>query len=149
MGGIFCQLSVAKSLNSCRRVHFLEDEGIENSEDVFAVVQNAFDCEPIPRVAKRQALPAFQDFRGNVDILPQLLQGITAHKEAIEKRRLVLRLTQIDVSRLKHKIPGPAQSLVQSLLAQEKFFTQLPSHCPYSEPFVKPRLPTTASRRFH
>jgi len=48
----------------------------------------------VPGITARQAFPLLQYLRGDVDILPKLLERVAAQEEAVEKCRLVSRLGQ-------------------------------------------------------
>src|SRR5439155_24849549 len=76
-------------LNAGGTVHLLEDQGIKDGEDVLAVGEDALDGGMVPGVTKRQALPALEHLRRDVNIPPELFERVAAQKKPVEKRRLV------------------------------------------------------------
>ena len=102
--------------------HFAEHQGIEDGQDMFAIGQHPVDHAMVHRVALRQALPAFENVGGNVDILAQLLQRVAAQKQAVEEGRFVLRFGKLEI-RSAHILNTPNAILpVKNPGALAKFF---------------------------
>jgi hypothetical protein len=91
-------------LNSLAGFHFFEDEGIEDGKHVPAVGEDSVDAHLGPGLTPRQALPAFHDLGWDIDILAEFLERMTAQKEAVKKRSLVLRLGERSVNSRGHFI---------------------------------------------
>ncbi len=66
-------------------------EGIENRQDMPAILDDALKHSPQLRLARRLFIPFRQDRSRNPNILPQLLGGVAPQKEAIEESSLALR----------------------------------------------------------
>ncbi len=70
----------------------LADKGLENRQDVAAVLDHAIEDVTQTRLALRLAVPAGQDCGGNLDVAAQLLGGVTTQEKAVKERRLALRV---------------------------------------------------------
>jgi len=70
-------------------------EGIENGQDVTAVIHHARENITKLRVAFCLAVPFGEDHRGHFDVSPQLVRGMTTQEEAVEKSGLALREVEI------------------------------------------------------
>jgi len=70
-------------------------KSIEEREHVAPVIDYARKNIPELRVALRLAVPFRKDRRGHFDVSPQLLCGVTAQEQPVEKGRLTLREVQI------------------------------------------------------
>ena len=66
-------------------------EGIENCQDMAAILDDALKDSPQLRLARRLFIPFRQDRSRNPNILPQLLGRMAAQKEPIEESSLALR----------------------------------------------------------
>src|SRR5438270_4765866 len=71
------------------------DQGIEDCQHVAPVIDHALKNIFQLRVAFGLAVPLGEDGAGNLDIATQLVGGMTAEKQAVEKRRLALRILEI------------------------------------------------------
>src|SRR6266567_8306151 len=85
---------MTQSLDSGGGVHFLEDQGIKDGEDVLAVSEDSLDGGMVPGVTKGEAFPALEHLRRDVDVPPELFERVAAQKKPVEKRRLVPGLGQ-------------------------------------------------------
>ena len=70
-------------------------EGIEDGQDVTAVTHHALKNITKLRVAFCLAVPFGKDHRGHFDVSPQLVRGMTAQEQAVEKGGLALREVEI------------------------------------------------------
>jgi hypothetical protein len=93
---------ITQLLDSFAGRHFFEDQRVKDGENVFAVGKDFFEGGLSPGLVPGLALPALEDFRRDVDILAEFLQGMPAQKEAVEERRLVLRLGELMIERGSH-----------------------------------------------
>jgi len=66
-------------------------KGIENCQDMPAILDDALKHSPQLWLARRLFVPFRQNRSRNPDILPQLLSRMAAQKQPIEKSRLALR----------------------------------------------------------
>jgi hypothetical protein len=70
-------------------------EGIEDGQDVTAVIHHALKNITKLRVAFCLAVPFGKDHRRHFDVSPQLVRGMTAQEQAVEKGSLTLREVEI------------------------------------------------------
>ncbi len=66
-------------------------QDIEDGQDVTAVIHHARKNITKLRVAFCLAVPFGKDNRGHFDVSPQLVRGMTAQEQAVEKGGLTLR----------------------------------------------------------
>ena len=84
-----------ESLLNTLRVTIRTHKGIEDGQDVAAVIHHARKNIAKLRVAFCLAVPFGQDDCGHFDVLPQLVRGMAAQEQAIEKGGLTLREVEI------------------------------------------------------
>src|SRR5467141_943587 len=70
-------------------------EGIEDGQDVTAVIHHALKNITKLRVAFCLAVPFGKDHCRHFDVPPQLVRGMTAQEQAVEKGSLTLREVEI------------------------------------------------------
>ena len=70
-------------------------EGIEDGQDVTAVIHHALKNITKLRVAFCLAVPFGKDHCRHFDVSPQLVRGMTAQEQAVEKGSLTLREVEI------------------------------------------------------
>jgi hypothetical protein len=70
-------------------------QGVENGQDVAAVLDHAVESIAKAGFALGFAMPFRQDVRRNVNIAAQFVGGMAAQEEAIEKGRFALRKLEI------------------------------------------------------
>src|SRR5258706_3518369 len=84
-----------ESLLNALRVTIRTHKGIEDGQDVATVIHHARKNIAKLRVAFCLAVPFGQDDCGHFDVLPQLVRGMAAQEQAIEKGGLTLREVEI------------------------------------------------------
>jgi len=84
-----------ESLLNALRVTIRTHKGIEDGQDVTAVIHHARKNIAKLRVAFCLAVPFGQDDRGHFDVLPQLVRRMAAQEQAVEKGSLTLREVEI------------------------------------------------------
>lgn len=99
-------------------------QGIENGENVAAIIGHAGKDVAQLRVPLRFAVPFGQDCRGNFDVPPQLIRRMTAQEQAVEKSRFPLRKVEIvddfDGNELWHRGHREKCSLLKNLSASSR-----------------------------
>jgi hypothetical protein len=85
----------SKNLLNALRLPVRPDQGIEDGQHVPAVVHHAFENIFQLRVALCFAVPFGEDRARHLDVPPQLVCGVAAQKQAIEKSSLALRILKI------------------------------------------------------
>ena len=71
------------------------NQRIKNSEHVAPVIEHALEDVFQLRVALGFAMPFGENGAGHLDVAPQLVGGMAAQKQAVEKRGLALRILEI------------------------------------------------------
>jgi len=71
------------------------DQGIKNSKHVAPVIHHALENIFQLRVALGFAMPFGKNRAGHLNVAPQLVRGMAAQKQAVEKGGLALRILEI------------------------------------------------------
>jgi hypothetical protein len=85
---------VERLLNALR-VTVRTHQGFENGQDVTAIIHHARKNITKLRIAFRLAVPFGQNHGGHLNVSPQLVGGITAQEQAVEKSGFTLREVEI------------------------------------------------------
>ena len=96
----------------------MPDEIFENCQDMLTVTDDPFEQRAQLGLPPRLAVPFRQDGSRNLDIPAQLLCGVAAQKQAIEKCRFALRelkvLQRIFQRRAGHRRVGQSRHVAKS-----------------------------------
>ena len=84
-----------ESLLNALRVTIRTHKGIEDGQDVTAVIHHARENIAKLRIASRVAVPLRENHGRDFDVPPQLVRGVPAQEQAVEKGRLALREVEI------------------------------------------------------
>ena len=71
------------------------DQGIKNSQHVAPVIHHALENIFQLRIALGFAMPFGKNRAGHFNVAPQLVRGMAAQKQAVEKGGLALRILEI------------------------------------------------------